>query len=653
MKYTLRRDKTKREKLAAFLANRRWLVASVAGAPLLALGAYNLTDAPDAQDGLSSVDAASLQLRLPSVDRTEVCPETMSPIIPKPDPFPFPVDPAAQQKLLQDLEFDIGRHKPDGVFKERTITSINEVRNLYYGSKRRNGVPFAETLTEGEYRDLSAFAEQVKRDARTYDVPVGRMANVSFAARAFGMRVDELLPMTDQGQSGFRGSTTDFLYLMKKYGARFGMGAFANQIKMEGGWLGGAVSLRVDDPVAFMMIEQLRQYDRTAILFEARRLAEGNDMPRTQEWQNSAPAGDLAQIKADLATIGADVLIGGADEQGYGIRTEAALNLYRKLYTPLVPKGANVDDYLPRFAALAMREKETYEALSRQVVAEGRAGKELSIPTQTIAGIRLANLRTGADFEYLMKLAYAESTFDYMAGAKTSTAIGPYQFIENTFGEEQAKHGAQFAMGFSAKYVEVKPDMNGLNVARTEVPWMRISSLPLRVQPLLASSLSASFQLDNKFKMECVLQRPLQHAEWYMGHFMGPDQGTRLLQFRDDAPNTTVAVHFATQAKANQGVFYDRSGNARTANGIVEGVFAKKFDLYPYPDMRENILAVLEGNYIERDRALREQQLARQTGGVLTREGVRALGVTKVERKGDLITVHHRSRDTTPPRAPS
>ena len=629
----------------------QFLFASAAGAGLLALMAPSSdADQPRNDTAAATADPNALGLAIPTAGSSEQCPAEMSPVIPKPDAFPFPVDPAAQQRVVQDLGFQIGRNTPDGVFKERMLTSINELRNLYYGSRTRNGLGFSQTLSEQEYRDLSAFSAQVKRDAQTYNVPAERMANVSLAAHAFGMRVDELLPMTEQGQSGFRGSMTDFLYLVKNYGARFGMGDLANQITVERGWFGGAVSLRVEDPVAFMLLDQLRQYDRTAIFFEARRLAEGNDMPKTQELQGNTPSGDLARIRADLVTLGVGNLTG--TDEGFSLRTEAALNLYRATYTPLVPEGANVDEYLPRFAELARRDAQTYERLSERTVAEGRAGRALTIPTQAAAAIRLSALTTGADFAYMMKLAYAESTFDPEAGAPTSTAKGLYQFIEDTWVQTISRYGSEHGMGVLSRHFTVQPDMNGTMVGRSENPWMRIASLGLRDQPQLAGLMSAELQLHNEFLIECALGRDLDDAELYMGHFMGHDAAYQFLRTYDSAPQTNAAAAFPAAARANEGVFYS-SGASRSMAGVVE-LFERKFNRYDLADRPYNLQVTFNENVAARERMTRDQQVARdatRAGFPMTAESANEMGVTRVERRGADIVLHFdRSQSPPPPR---
>ncbi len=649
------RNPTLLERLHDGIANNprkvQFLFASAAGAGLLALmSPASDADQPRNDSAAASTDPGTMGLATPAGADNQQCPAEMSPVIPRPDAFPFPVDPAAQQRVLQDLGFQIGRNTPDGVFKERTLTSLNELRQLYYGAAYRAAPAFSQTMSEKEYRDLAAFAAQVKRDASTYNVPVERMTNVSLAAHAFGMRVDELLPATDQGQSGFRGSMTDFLYLVKNYGHRFGMGALADQIKAERGWMGGAVSLRVDDPVAFMLLDQLRQYERTAIFFEARRLGEGNDMPQTRELHGTQPASDLARMQADLQTLGVGNLTGS--DNGFGLRTEAALNLYRATYAPLVPQGANVDDYLPRFAELARRDAQTYERLSEQAVNDGRAGRALTIPTQAAAAIRLSALTTGADFGYMMKLAYAESTFDPEAGAPTSTAKGLYQFIEDTWVQTISRYGADHGMGVLARHFSVQPDMHGTMVGRSENPWMRIAALGLRDQPQLAGLMSAELQLHNEFLIECALGRELDDAELYMGHFMGHDAAYAFLRTYDSAPATNAAAAFPAAAKANEGVFYNR-GASRSMAGVVE-LFERKFNRYDLADRPYNLQVTFNENVAARERLSRDQQVSRdaaRAGFPMSAENARAMGVTRVERRGEDIVLHFdRNLHAPPPR---
>ena len=64
---------------------------------------------------------------------------------------------------------------------------------------------------------------------------------------------------------------------------------------------------------------------------------------------------------------------------------------------------------------------------------EGRDGIAGHLGAEVLAAIRLASKRTGVEFSFLMELAATESSFNPQAKASTSTAVGLYQFKEDTW----------------------------------------------------------------------------------------------------------------------------------------------------------------------------------------------------------------------------
>lgn len=65
-------------------------------------------------------------------------------------------------------------------------------------------------------------------------------------------------------------------------------------------------------------------------------------------------------------------------------------------------------------------------------------------PANTVTGaIQLASAKTGVDFDYLVKQARVESSMNPNAKARTSSATGLYQFIEQTWLRMVKNHGAE------------------------------------------------------------------------------------------------------------------------------------------------------------------------------------------------------------------
>ena len=72
-----------------------------------------------------------------------------------------------------------------------------------------------------------------------------------------------------------------------------------------------------------------------------------------------------------------------------------------------------------------------------------------AIPSQggVEAAIRRASASTGVDFDFLMKTAQRESAMNPAARARTSSAAGLFQFIEQTWLATLKQHGGKHGCG--------------------------------------------------------------------------------------------------------------------------------------------------------------------------------------------------------------
>ena len=98
-------------------------------------------------------------------------------------------------------------------------------------------------------------------------------------------------------------------------------------------------------------------------------------------------------------------------------------------------------------------------------------GSELINKYQQVAGkdifnaIENASRTTGVDFGYLLEQAQAESNFDADVKAKTSSATGLFQFIENTWLETVAKHGYKHGLGKYGQEISFDPKRGKISVS--------------------------------------------------------------------------------------------------------------------------------------------------------------------------------------------
>src|SRR5712672_2678897 len=187
-------------------------------------------------------------------------------------------------------------------------------------------------------------------------------------------------------------------------------------------------------------------------------------------------------------------------------------------------------------------------------------------PSRTrIAGvIKEAASTTGTSFEYLLATAKMESNFNPTASASTSSARGLYQFIDQTWLGTVKEAGSQLGYGKYADAITRSPS-GSYSVSN---PAARTAILKLRDDPAAASSMAAVLTQSNSFKLTGKIGRRPTDAELYMAHFMGVGGAGKLIQNAEDNPNASAAQMFPNAAAANQSIFYDRSGNARSVSQV-------------------------------------------------------------------------------------
>src|SRR4029079_19004636 len=187
-------------------------------------------------------------------------------------------------------------------------------------------------------------------------------------------------------------------------------------------------------------------------------------------------------------------------------------------------------------------------------------------PTRAkIAGsIKQAASTTGASFEYLPATAKMESNFNPKAAASTSSARGLFQFIDQTWLGTVKEAGDHLAYGNCADSICKTPARS----YSVDDPCARSAIMKLRDDPDAASSMAAVLTQSNSFKLTGTIGRRPTDAELYMAHFMGVGGAGKLIQSAEDRPNASAAQMFPNAAAANQSIFYDRSGQARSVSQV-------------------------------------------------------------------------------------
>jgi len=187
-----------------------------------------------------------------------------------------------------------------------------------------------------------------------------------------------------------------------------------------------------------------------------------------------------------------------------------------------------------------------------------------TIQPEVLASIQQASANTGVDFSYLMAQASRESSFDPGAKASTSSATGLYQFVEQTWLGTFKEHAADYGYADLAASITKRSDGH-YTVAD---PAAKKQILDLRKDPTLNAAMGAELAADNKAKLEAALGHPVTATDLHLAHFLGLNGALRFIRKLDSDPSTTGASMFPRAAAANNSVFYDEQGHARTVSEI-------------------------------------------------------------------------------------
>ena len=179
--------------------------------------------------------------------------------------------------------------------------------------------------------------------------------------------------------------------------------------------------------------------------------------------------------------------------------------------------------------------------------------------------IQSAADRTGADFDFLLRTAARESSFDPGARARTSSAAGLFQFIEQTWLAMVHRHGEAHGYGEFAGAIE--QNENG-RFTITD-PEMRQRTLDLRFDPEAASVMAGELAAENASILRGSIGREPTSGELYAAHFLGPGGAGALINAAAASPGQRADTLFPQAAAANRPVFF-QDGRALTTTALLE-----------------------------------------------------------------------------------
>jgi hypothetical protein len=171
---------------------------------------------------------------------------------------------------------------------------------------------------------------------------------------------------------------------------------------------------------------------------------------------------------------------------------------------------------------------------------------------------------TGLDPAYVMALADKESGFDPNSRAKTSSAVGLFQFLEGTWLQVLSEHAAKHGYGEVAAVITVTAGRPA--VAPEARDWV----LDLRRDPYLSALMACEMAKAASERLAKVTNGELQDADLYLAHLLGTGGAARMLKLVETKPSQKAHAAFPKVAKANRSLFASKGAKKRTAVTIAE-----------------------------------------------------------------------------------
>jgi hypothetical protein len=187
-----------------------------------------------------------------------------------------------------------------------------------------------------------------------------------------------------------------------------------------------------------------------------------------------------------------------------------------------------------------------------------------AIPPVYVEAARSASALAGTSFSGVLSQVSQESTFKADAKNRTSSAVGPAQFLETTWLDMVRRHGAAYGLGDLADKIQVKGGKPVVADAKT-----RAHILELRKDPHLSAGMAARYLDEVGAKLEKSLGRPVTVIEKRMAYLFGPYGAAKLLKTAAANPNAKAVDVLPNAAHANPRLFKDASGAALPAGTMV------------------------------------------------------------------------------------
>jgi Transglycosylase SLT domain len=188
-----------------------------------------------------------------------------------------------------------------------------------------------------------------------------------------------------------------------------------------------------------------------------------------------------------------------------------------------------------------------------------------------VGAIRDAARVTGTGFEYLLKTAMRESSFNPKAKSSKSSATGLFQFIDQTWLATVKQSGASLGYG---KYADaITRTSSGRYVVHNAAT--RRAIMNLRYDPSANAVMAGAFTKANATRLSRALGRAPTDGELYIAHVLGQSGAVKLITSAENAPQSSAARLFPNAARANHSIFFDKQGGVRSSADVYRVLVAQ------------------------------------------------------------------------------
>lgn len=152
-------------------------------------------------------------------------------------------------------------------------------------------------------------------------------------------------------------------------------------------------------------------------------------------------------------------------------------------------------------------------------------------------------------------------------GSAAAAANPPVDFGKGTIGDTTSATGVnQWTAG---SFLEKVKDPNIAQRINAPKGWSDAQLLELRKDPKFSLKVTAAYAEQNQKTMTRALGRPVNDAELYMAHFLGPTGAMTLISAYNNSPEKIAAEIMPRAAKNNPPRFYENIG--KPGGGFVQG----------------------------------------------------------------------------------